>query len=280
MEHLAKRTVKAENGNIYISGIHTLSLPDTLDCGQAFRWKPLDDGRWQGVVGKKLISVAFENGTLVLENTTAEEYENIFKEYFDLKRDYTSIIASVQDNEILAKATKDCAGIRVLKQEPWETLCSFIISQNNNIKRIKGIIERFCETFGEPIGNGAYSFPAAEKLSALCAEDLAPLRAGFRARYIIDAARKVSAKEVDLETIYNMNYTDAQNELMKITGVGAKVADCVLLFGFGKLEAFPKDVWIKRAMATLFPEGLPESALPYAGIVQQYIFHYARTVGI
>lgn len=280
MERSVKRSIRAENGHLYISGINTLSLPDTLDCGQAFRWKPADNGRWQGVVGKKVLSVSFAEGTLLLENTSAEEYEKIFKDYFDLGRDYSSIIAAVASDEILVKATKDCAGIRVLKQEPWETLCSFIISQNNNIKRIKGIIERLCETYGDPIGDGFYSFPPAERLAALSAEDLAPLRAGFRAKYIIDAARKVAAKEVDFAAIDKMDYESAQRELMKICGVGQKVADCVLLFGFGKIEAFPKDVWIKRAMEALFPNGLPEKALPYAGIVQQYIFHYARTVGI
>ena len=127
---------------------------------------------------------------------------------------------------------------------------------------------------------GCFSFPSAEKLSELSIEDLAPLRAGFRAKYILDAAKKVAAKEVDLNSIYSISYEEGKAQLMKIKGVGEKVADCALLFGFGKIEAFPKDVWIKRAMAALFPEGLPSGLLPYAGIVQQYIFHYARTVGI
>ncbi len=280
MNNSANRILRCEDGNLYISGINTLSLPDTLDCGQAFRWETADNGGWVGVVGHKVVNVSFEGDTLVISNSDEADYEAIWKDYFDLGRDYSSIINAVASNETLAKATAACPGIRVLRQEPWETLCSFIISQNNNIKRIKGIIARLCETFGDDLGGGYYSFPTAEKIAALSAEDLAPLRAGFRAKYIIDAARKVASGEVDLNAVYNMTYEEGQSELMKICGVGAKVADCALLFAFGKIDAFPKDVWIKRAMENLFPEGLPEEALPYAGIVQQYIFHYARTVGI
>lgn len=280
MKLAEKRTVTAKDGDLLISGIRTLSLPDTLDCGQAFRWVPLENGNWRGVVGNRVVNVAMSGDTLTLKNTPVSEYETIWKTYFDLDRDYTAIVAAVADDEILKKATVACPGIRVLKQEPWETLCSFIISQNNNIKRIKGIIERLCETFGEELSDGLYSFPSAEKLASLTPEELAPLRAGFRAKYIIDAARKVASNEVDLTAIYDMPTAEGQAELMKICGVGAKVADCTLLFGFGKIDAFPQDVWIKRAMAALFAEGLPECAKPYAGIVQQYIFHYARTVGI
>ena len=160
-------------------------------------------------------------------------------------------------------------------QPPWETLCSFIISQNNNIKRIKGIIGRLCETYGEKI-EGGYTFPAAQTLAKLEVEDLAPLRSGFRAKYIIDAARRVASGEVDLFALQNMPYEDAKNELLKIKGVGPKVADCALLFSHRHIEALPKDVWIKRALQVLFGGELPEVAVPYAGIVQQYIFFYAR----
>ena len=166
-------------------------------------------------------------------------------------------------------------GIRVLNQEPWETLCSFIISQNNNIKRIKGIIARLCENFGNETENG-YTFPAPEKLACLTPEDLSELRAGFRAKYIIDAAQKVTSGEVDLKKLRNLSTDEARAELMKIKGVGPKVADCALLFSHKHISAFPKDVWIKRAMQVLFRGDLPEIAKPYAGIVQQYIFFYAR----
>ena len=163
----------------------------------------------------------------------------------------------------------------MLNQEPWETLCSFIISQNNNIKRIKGIISRLCENFGENKG-GFYTFPTAEKIAALTLEDLSVLRSGFRAKYILDAAKKVSSGEVELKKLKDAPTDGARDELMKITGVGPKVADCVLLFGLEHADAFPKDVWIKRAMQVLFDGELPECAKPYAGITQQYIFLYAR----
>ena len=162
-------------------------------------------------------------------------------------------------------------------QSPWETLCSFIISQNNNIKRIAGIIERLCENFGDELGDGVYSFPSAEKLACLSVDDLSVLRSGFRAKYIIDAAKKVSSNEVDFKKVASAELSEARAELMKITGVGPKVADCALLFGFHRLDAFPTDVWIKRALSYLYPNGFPDFADQYKGIAQQYLFHYVRT---
>ena len=152
----------------------------------------------------------------------------------------------------------------------------FIISQNNNIKRIKGIVERLCENFGEKLPEGEYTFPTAEKLSKLSVDDLAPIRAGFRNKYIIDSAQKVNSGEVNLNICYDLPYDEAQQELMKIKGVGTKVADCTLLFGFHRIEAFPLDVWMKRAMEKLFPTMSPKDFGEYAGIAQQYIFHYSR----
>ena len=164
-----------------------------------------------------------------------------------------------------------------MKQDAWETICSFIISQNNNIKRIKGIVKRLCDTFGEPIAEGFSTFPHYSTIAKLTVEDLAPLRSGFRAKYILDAAKKLDSGEVSIERIQNSDYATAKAELMRICGIGSKVADCALLYGFYRLEAFPEDVWIKRAMAKLYPDGLPENCKRYAGIAQQYIFHYART---
>ena len=137
-------------------------------------------------------------------------------------------------------------------------------------------MERLCESFGEEITEGFYSFPSAERLASLTVEDLAVLRSGFRAKYILDAARKVASGEIDLEALKTEGLDDAREKLMTIYGVGAKVADCTLLFGLSHIDAFPKDVWIKRAMAKLFDGELPACAVPYAGIAQQYIFHYAR----
>ncbi|MBQ1814910.1 MAG: DNA-3-methyladenine glycosylase 2 family protein, partial [Ruminococcus sp.] len=142
-------------------------------------------------------------------------------------------------------------------------------------KRIKGIVDRLCESFGEDIGGG-FAFPNAEALARLSPDDIAPLRAGFRNRYIIDAAQKVASGEVDLEACRTLEYEQARRELMKITGVGVKVADCTMLFGLHRIEAFPVDVWMKRALKTLFPGMTPADFGEYAGIAQQYIFHYSR----
>ncbi|MGN0464068.1 MAG: DNA-3-methyladenine glycosylase family protein, partial [Acutalibacteraceae bacterium] len=138
------------------------------------------------------------------------------------------------------------------------------------------IVRRLCETFGERIGENDYSFPDCETIAARSVEELAPLRAGFRAKYIIDAAQKVSSGEVKLSSLGEMPIEEARSELMKIKGVGAKVAECTLLYGVGKMNAFPVDVWVKRIMAEMYPDGLPECTKGVEGIAQQYLFHWRR----
>lgn len=268
--------IEFKNNNTYVKGIENFDLKNTLDCGQAFRWEEIQENKWCGIAYSKYLELEkLHDGTVVLYNTDKKAFEEIWKEYFDIERDYNSIISAISGNEILRKASEYGKGIRVLNQEPWETLCSFIISQNNNIKRIKGIIKTLCENFGEKI-EGGYTFPTADRISQCTLEDLAVLKAGFRAKYILDAATKVSTREIELENISKLPLEDARNELMKIKGVGPKVADCALLFSHKHTKAFPKDVWIKRAMEVLFGGNLPKEAEEYAGIVQQYIFFYAR----
>ena len=194
--------------------------------------------------------------------------------YFDFGLDYEEI-TSKYDDKYLSQAVKDYNGIRILRQEPWEALCSFIISANNNIPRIKGIVDRLCETFGEG-ESGQKSFPSAEKLSTLTVEDLAPLRSGFRAKYIIDAAQKVANGTVDFDAIEKNPIEFGREELQKINGVGAKVAECTLLYGFHKIEAFPIDIWVRRIMAEMYPDGLPECTKGTEVIAQQYLFHWRR----
>lgn len=243
-----------------------------LDCGQAFRWVE-KDGKWQGVAYGKALTVEQKENQLILD-CAAEDFEAIWRNYFDFDCDYEKITASY-DDKYLQAAVNEYSGIRILRQEPWEALCSFIISQNNNIPRIKGIVERLCDNFGEG-EDGKKSFPSAEKLSNLTIEDLAPLRAGFRAKYIIDAAQKVASGEVDFKKIDENPIEFGREELQKIKGVGAKVAECTLLYGFHKLEAFPVDVWVKRIMAEMYPNGLPECTKGSEGIAQQYLFHWRR----
>ena len=272
--------------DLIIDGVDCLDLTQTLDCGQAFRWSALPDGRWQGVAGGRLLTVGREaapDGSvrLILCNTSPTDYEAFWRSYFDLDRSYAAILDAISGDPVLCRAAEAAGGIRILRQEPWEALCSFIISQNNNIPRIKGIIDRLCRAFGDPIESGGqepfYTFPGPERLAGLGADDLACLRAGFRAKYILDAAARVARGEIDLLELAYLPMEEARASLMRIKGVGPKVADCALLFGSGRIEAFPADVWIKRAMKQLFGGSLPACAAPYAGIVQQYIFHYART---
>lgn len=269
-------TAEFKDNNTYLTLNDPFSLAQTLDCGQAFRFEPLTDTKWCGIACDRYIELEKNNdGVFILYNVSEKDFKEIWCNYFDLNRNYSKIIREISTDPVLKTASQYGSGIRVLNQPPWETLCSFIISQNNNIKRIKGIIARLCESFGEKI-DGGYTFPSAECLSKLTVEDLSPLRSGFRAKYIIDAAQKVANGEVKLETLKNSPYGEAKNELMKIKGVGPKVADCALLFSHRHIEALPKDVWIKRALQQLFGGDLPDVATPYAGIVQQYIFYYAR----
>ena len=266
---------KTVNG-IKISGVKDLDLGETLDCGQSFRWKRNDNGSFSGVAFNRAVTMDLIGTDLYIDNAPMEDYD-LWYNYLDLQLDYGKIRDSISNiHPVLKEASAYAPGIRILRQDPWEALCTFIISQNNNIKRIKGIVERLCENFGEKLSQGEYTFPTAEKLSKLSVDDLAPIRAGFRNKYIIDGAQKVNSGEVNLNICYDLPYDEARQELMKIKGVGTKVADCTLLFGFHRIEAFPLDVWMKRAMEKLFPTMSPKDFGEYAGIAQQYIFHYSR----
>ncbi len=263
--------------NLILKETDNFNIALTLDCGQSFRWKETVDGCWEGIVKGKYLKLRQDGENITLFDTTYEDYSVLWEEYFDLQRDYKTIINSYTD-EKLAVACKEYSGIRILKQDEWEAICSFIISANNNIPRIKGIIERFCEKFGEDIGNG-YSFPSYEKIATLSVDDLAPIRSGFRAKYIIDAAQKLSSGEVDIDKIKTLTFDEAKSELLKIKGVGEKVAQCALLYGFGRTNAFPVDVWVKRIVEELYPDGLPECVKGTEGIAQQYLFHWRRNIG-
>ena len=269
-----KITVK--DNNVVIEELENFTLEQTLDCGQAFRWQAIDENTWHGVAFGRYLKLGMCGSTLTLYDVSLEEFETVWKQYLDLERDYKSIISILSSDPTLKTATSYAGGIRILNQDPWEALCSFIISQNNNIPRIKGIITRLCENFGEEICDGHYSFPSAEKIASLSLEELSVLRSGFRAKYILDAAKKVSEGIINLENLKMIDIDIARNALMTIYGVGAKVADCALLFGLGHIDAFPKDVWIKRVMDRLYDGELPNCAKGYSGIAQQYLFHFAR----
>ena len=251
-------------------------LMQTLNCGQCFRFSEDENGYFCGVALDKYFEFKTENGYLLI-NCDSKFDEKEIIDYFDFNRDYEEINKVLSADSTMSKAIEYAGGIRLLRQPHWETLCSFILSQNNNIKRITGIIKNLCESFGERTASGHYTFPSAQKLALLSEEDLAPIRCGFRAKYVLDAARKVVSGEINFNEISNQDYETAHKTLMNIKGVGPKVADCVLLFGFNKLEAFPKDVWIKKALLEFYPDGIPDFFYSFGGIAQQYLFHYIRT---
>ena len=262
-------------------GIEIPSSPDldllqTLDCGQCFRWQVLPGGEYRGIACGRTLTITERNGTVLFHGVTAAEFETTWIPYFDLDFDYAAVRESLaQMHPALRLAAAFAPGIRLLQQDPWEALCSFILSQNNNIPRIKGLVDRLCQLLGEE-HDGFYDFPSPERLAVQTVDSLAPVRSGFRAKYLIDAAQKVAGGEVDLDALFRLPIDEARQSLMKIYGVGEKVAECALLYGLHRLEAFPMDVWMKRAMAVLLPGYTPQQLGPYAGVAQQYLFHYSR----
>lgn len=275
MKENIKMKYKVLGSDIVVSDVDCLNLDLTLDCGQAFRWQKQSDGSWNGVAGGYFLNISKSGGDFVFKNTTVDSFDSFWINYFDLNKDYEKICKKLKQDTLLSSTIDEYYGIRILNQESWEALCSFVISQQNNIKRIKLIIERLCKTYGDDLGNGYYTFPSADKLALLKVEDFEALGLGYRAKYVEKLAKDVVDGKIDLEKIKSYDLNAARNELLKIYGVGIKVANCALLFGFGFYNAFPVDVWMKRVME-YYPNGLPECFKGYEGIAQQYLFHWAR----
>lgn len=267
--------VICKDNDIIIEGVKCLDLDLTLDCGQAFRWEKQNDGSWSGVVKGVFLNIDKKGDTVILKNTTVESYENIWKHYFDFDKDYEEICNRLKQDSLIAPTVDEYYGIRILNQDSWEALCSFVISQQNNIKRIKGIIDRLCRAYGDEVCDGFYSFPSAERLSQLTVDDFERLGTGYRAKYLERLSKSVAAGEIDFDKIKALPLEQARKELLNIYGVGIKVANCALLFGFEFYDAFPVDVWMKRVME-YYPNGLPECFNGIGGIAQQYLFHWAR----
>lgn len=263
----------------FITDDRGIDLDKTFDCGQAFRFEKTEDGSFEGVALGKYLKIRQQDKKLYFYHTSEEDFNTIWKAYFDLDTDYDEIKRNFECDIHLELAADFARGIRILKQDPFEALISFIISANNNIPRIKKIINLLCQSFGKEIiveNKSFYTFPTANELADITIKDLEVIRAGFRAKYIIDAVQNVYSGEVNLDALNDMDYIAAKEELLKIKGVGEKVADCILLFGVGKYEAFPKDVWIKRIMNTCYGDCEHARFGKYAGIAQQYLFYYAR----
>ncbi len=263
--------------------------PDHIfECGQAFRWDRNGLG-YTGVVGNRVVGLFFDRGNVILKNTSVEEYELFWKHYFDLDRDYGEIKSTLSRDPVMEKATQFGWGIRILNQDPWETLISFIISANNNIARIKRIIRNLSQRYGSTlVWNGVeyFSFPEPDALAGASEDDLMACGCGYRARYIKETAGMVYRGEINLKRLKEVPYQQACAELLTCPGVGPKVADCILLFSCGKGEAFPVDVWIKRAMQHFYPwcsgsnreirRFVDEKFGQLAGVAQQYLYYYAR----
>lgn len=257
--------------------------PDlTFDCGQSFRFEK-KDGVWRGVAKGRLLSVYKKDGDLYI-NCTPEEYQSVWEKYLSLDVDYGEINRDILERnatEVMQNAVNCGDGIRLLRQEAWETLCSFIISQNNNIPRIKKTVSELCERYGDKfthLGEEYSAFPTPRQVLDAGEEGMRELKTGFRAPYIIAAANAVVSGELDLDGIRSgMSYADGVKALCTVKGVGPKVASCVLLFSLDKTDAFPVDVWVKRIIDKYFEGSLDTDSLgPYAGIAQQYLFYYER----
>ena len=282
-----------ENGvcGVKIENAPRIDIFKTFDCGQCFRFDPVsifgNKYEFGGVAfGRYVVFGQDKLDELYIYNTTKEDYENIWRSFLAFDVDYLEIdrnISCALKSEHMDNAIDCSKGIRILRQDGWEAVCSFIISQNNNIPRIKKIISALCQNYGGSVcflGETYYTFPSYEALLNAGEEAIFALKTGFRAKYIIDACQSIYEKRVSLEQIPKIeSFEECVSELCKIKGVGLKVASCALLFGFDKTEAFPVDVWMKRALEKYFPNGIDLHALgKWAGIAQQYLFYYEKYI--
>ncbi|WP_270301707.1 DNA-3-methyladenine glycosylase family protein [Terrisporobacter petrolearius] len=266
-----------------------------FDCGQCFRWLKEEDDSYTGVVQGKVVNVKKENDLIIFDNTNKEDFDNIWFDYFDLGRDYSEIKNELKVmDEYLEKATEFGKGIRILQQDGWEMLISFIISANNRIPMIQRAINNLSQKYGKFIGEYRgkkyYAFPTPEELSQASVEDIRACQTGFRDKYIKNVVDYVNENNENVLFYRKLNTDECIKELMKFNGVGPKVADCIALFGMQKYDTFPVDVWVKRVMEEFYVEdnlSLPkirqfalEKFGDSAGFAQQYLFYYARELGI
>lgn len=281
--------VKEEKDRVIVENVRDFDPVHIFECGQCFRWVRQPDNSFTGVVRGKVANISYQNGTLVIKNSSLKDFQDIWFEYLDLGRDYGEIKALLDKDEHMKKAMEYGYGIRILKQDLWEVLISFIISANNRIPMIMKTVAAMSKLYGDEIqydGMAYYSFPGADKLFEAGIEELEACRGGFRCKYILNTARMVKNGEVRLEELEGMDTGKAREELMKFPGVGPKVADCVLLYSGTKQDVFPTDVWVKRVMEELYFKReasfkeIQDFASSYfgdlAGFAQQYLFYYAR----
>ena len=265
------------NNTINFDNIGSFSLKNTLDCGQCFRWEEQVDGSYLGIVKNSVVKASQTGNILKLEELSQNSInKEDWQEYFGFDTDYVAIESKLKSDDLLARAYKLSPGIRILKQDPWEALISFIISQNNNIPRIKKIIKSLCQVAGQEIISGMFKFPTPEQILNLSDETLESIKSGFRAKYIKNAAELVMNNIIALKELAAKPNDEALEELMKIKGVGVKVGSCVLIYGFNKLDVVPVDVWVKRGIDKYFKNGWPEEVKGLEGVAAQYLYNFVR----
>lgn len=284
-----------------IKGQESFELSDIFECGQCFRWNVEPDGSYTGVVKNAVINVKKENDEIVFTGNSSnslEEFKQTIRDYFDLDTNYDDIKEKLSSiDEYLKESTEFGKGIRILNQDLWECIISFIISANNNIPRIKKIIERISQNYGEEIiwnGKSYYTFPTPESLSKANVQDLRDMGLGFRDIRVFNTTHMILEKQIDLDKIRKMETSDLmREELLKLDGVGPKVADCILLFGLKRYDVFPIDVWVRRVMNDLYIHNedeekvnkkelaklAEEKFLGISGLAQQYLFYWKRSKG-
>ena len=280
--------ISVSNNNLVLTDVNDFNLNNIFDCGQCFRWNKISDSGYIGVVGSRALKITQNNDVVTLFDTTRTDFDDFWFNYFDFNTDYSKIKKKLSIDSVLKSATEFGQGIRILNQDLWECVVSFIISASNNIPRIKKIINSLCELYGDEIsymGNTYYSFPSPEKINSLGIEKLSKIKAGYRDKYIISAAQ-FFCESFNNEYFKDLDYQKAKKELMRINGIGNKVADCILLFSLAKRNSFPVDVWVKRVVEHFyFDEAQPMEAIQafskekfgeLGGYAQQYLFYYAR----
>lgn len=291
--------------------VRDYDLAATLDSGQAFRWQR-DGDAWTGVLGNHFLRLTQTKDGIHAQAAASVTDWQFLRDFLQSDVDLAAILKTFPDDEPMRAAVAACPGLRLLRQDPWECLASFILSSTKQIVQIRQIVGLLCERFGEPCRGDAsspetsdegvastlrrrgvaatHTFPSAERLAACTEAELRECKMGFRAPGLLNAARQIADGKLDLEKLRTLDYAAARAELMTLRGVGGKIADCVLLFAYGFDSAFPVDVWIERALQELyFPKRrASEKRLrkfaathfgPHAGYAQQYLFHYMRTKG-
>ncbi|MDO4392278.1 MAG: DNA glycosylase [Clostridium sp.] len=277
-----------------IKNCKSFKVKDIFECGQCFRWNEEPDGSYTGIFGHNVLNVK-EEKDIVITGICDGNIEDICKNYFDLDRNYEEIketLSLIDDN--MKESIKYGKGIRILNQDLWEMIISFIISANNNIPRIKGIIERMSAKYGQEIkfrGTSYYTFPTIDELSQASVKDLKDLGLGFRDRYVYETTKKIKEGKINLENLKQESTNEVRKQLLTLTGVGPKVADCIMLFStLKRFDVFPVDVWVRRVMNDLYIHNEDETKVnkkqiqeiardkfgALEGIAQQYLFYWKR----